>query len=118
MVLRAVGLALVVTVAVRLALDAPFLADVVGEGLAVLGQVGGEAVGADAGVGEGGGFAVVLVGDAGGGLEADSDGDVLSVECSLFALLSLRWSCCVCGCRRLGVSCTLFGNQGWAISVS
>jgi len=56
------------------ALVRPFLADVVGECLRVLGDVGGEAVGADAGVGEGGGVAGVglRVGGVGrGGLGAD-----------------------------------------------
>ncbi len=47
----AVGLAEVVAVAVGDALVAPFLAEEEREGLGVLGDVGGEAVAADAGVG-------------------------------------------------------------------
>lgn len=56
------------------ALGAPFLADEEGQGLAVLGEVGGEAVRADAGVGQVAGGAVVAVGGAGRGLEADAVG--------------------------------------------
>lgn len=63
-----------VPAAVGDALIPPFCTDEIRQRLGVLREVGGEAVGADAGVGEGGGFAVVLIGDAGGGLEADSDG--------------------------------------------
>lgn len=65
--------AVAVAVAVGHALRAPFLADVVGQGLGVFGDVGGAAVGADAGVGEGGPVAVVGFGGCavGRGLEAD-----------------------------------------------
>lgn len=64
--LRAVGDALV----------RPFLADVVGQGLGVLGDIWGLAVGADAGVGEGRRVAGVGLGVGGvgrGGLGADSE---------------------------------------------
>lgn len=73
MVLGASARAGVVAVAVGDALSAPFLADVVGQGLGVFGDVGADAVVADAAVGEGVGGAVVG-GDGGGvgcGLEAD-----------------------------------------------
>jgi hypothetical protein len=68
------ALARTVAGAVGDALVAPFLADVEGEGLGVFGDVGGEAVGADAGVGEGGGVAGVgggVEGLGGDGLGAD-----------------------------------------------
>ena len=73
MILRAGTRAGRVAVAVGDALLAPLRADVVREGLGVLGDVGGDSVVADAGVGEGGGVAVVGEGRSavGGGLEAD-----------------------------------------------
>lgn len=63
-----------VVAAVGYALVAPFLTDVEREGLGELGEVRGEAVGADAGVGEGLSVAGVLagLGGVGGGLEADA----------------------------------------------
>lgn len=64
----------VVAAAVGDALVAPFLADEEGERLAVFGDVGALAVGADAGVGQAAGVAGVGVGcgGGGGGLEADA----------------------------------------------
>lgn len=78
MIRAAAALALVVAVAVGHALGAPFLADVEGQRLAVLGDVGAQAVGADAGVGECGGVAGVCErrGGVAGGLETDAVGEV------------------------------------------
>ena len=72
MLCAAVAGAVAVGAAVGDALVAPLLTDVEGEGLGVLGDVGAEAVTADAGEGELVRVAVVAEGGGGvGGLEAD-----------------------------------------------
>lgn len=82
---RAAGVA----AAVADALVAPFLADEEGQGLAVLGEVRGQAVGADAGVGQGAGGAVVVFGDARCGLQADAGAGVSTVFVCGFGRVSL-----------------------------